>query len=394
MLLTTELSGPRPGLDGLDEVAALADEAVASGDTGPFYQALRASELPYLLKHYRDDPHGLLLATVTALHTIGARSPGLALGVSQHLSSMLAFGIGRSVLSGDDAAGKVVRGLLDETFDRRLLIANTTSQGGGSTIGASGSRIVDAGGAFRVDGHSTYMSLATEADKVVFLTYDAGRNPVGVVTDLRGNPALQVAGDLLFGDHLVLADTRRLTFAGLEVPPESVFGPDPTLNAFYSLQLMCHNLCVAALYLGGGHRILEETAQHGRSTTLPSGEPLSRSDSFAANVGRVAISYTNSLDLILAQAPTFRDLATADVLDAGGVARGLLRVSTAKYTVAKNVETIAAEGRKLIGARTFMQDHPVARIGAEVVFAALGPATEKLIERNFGTRYLEAEGGK
>ncbi|MBX6381656.1 MAG: hypothetical protein IRZ07_01585 [Microbispora sp.] len=390
MMLDADLpSAGTSGLERLDEVAKLADEAARSRDTAAFYAALRASDLPFLLRHHRDDPAGLFATTVSALHRLGESSPAIALGVSQHMASMLAFGLARSLLGDDDSSSAVVGRLLDEVFERRLLIANTTSHAGGKKIGAAGSRIERIDDAFVVEGHSTFMSLATEADKVIFLTRTADNNLVGVVADLA-DPALRISEDLLFGEHLALADTRKLHFNKLTVPKDNVIGPDVRLNVFYNVQLIAHNLCVAALYLGGAFRILQEVKRFGRETELPSGSKLMSSESFSANVGRLAIAYSSSLRLLLSASRTAEDLYRAPSIDQRAAGAHLLSVSSIKYSVARQIEFIAAEGRKLIGTRAFMGDHPVARIAAEVVFAALGPATEKLIELNVGARYLEA----
>ncbi|GAB3085990.1 hypothetical protein [Nocardioides zeae] len=390
MLSPPELSEPYAGLEDLDYLTRLAEDAVARGRTDDFYAALRRSEIPYLLSHHAGDLRELVLASLAALHALGTASPAIALGVSQHMATMLAFGLSGRLLEEHETAGPVIGALLQETLAQRLLIANTTSQGGGNRIGTKGSQISPEGEGFRIDGHSTFMSLATEAEKIVFLTYAAGGALVGVVTD-ADTPGLEVSGELLFGDHLALADTRRVFFDGLHVEADAVFGPDPALNAFYALQLVCHNLCVSALYLGGGRRIVEEVRRHGRTSMLPSGAPLATSDSFGANVGGLVITYLNAVDLLLSQVHLVSTLTGGDALDPATAGAALLRVSTAKHGVARSAETVATEGRKLIGARAFMGDHPVGRIGAEIAFAALGPATEKLIERNVGLKFL-AEG--
>lgn len=387
MLTPPEFSHSRAGLGDLDALVELAEGAAADGRTDDFYAALRGSDIPYLLSHHADNPRKLLLASLTALHALGSASPAIALGVSQHMATMLAFGLSGRLLEENDAAGRVIGSLLRESVERRILIANTTSQGGGDRIGAKGSQISPEGEGFRVDGHSTFMSLATEAQKIVFLTYDAGGGLVGVVADADAS-GLNVSDELLFGDHLVLADTRRVAFDGLHVEADAVFGPDPRLNAFYVLQLVCHNLCVSALYLGGAHRIVEEVRRYGRTGTLSSGAPLATSDSFGTNVGGLVITYLNAVDLLLSQIPLVSALAGGGRLDTATTGAALLRVSTAKHGVARGIETVAAEGRKLIGARAFMGGHPVARIGSEIVFAALSPATEKLIERNVGLKFL------
>ncbi|MDN5855468.1 MAG: hypothetical protein L0K86_22015 [Actinomycetia bacterium] len=373
--------------DHLDEVTEAAERTAVTGDTAPFFAAFRASDLPFLLNLHGPDAH--VAATIASLHAIGERSPGLALGVSQHMAAMLAFGLADGLLSADGSTTGVVGTLLEEVFAKRLLVANTTSHAGGDKIGAPGSTITDTESGFVVNGYSTFLSLATEADKLVFLTRGRDGNPVGVVTDLVGNPALRVSDELLFGDHLVLADTRKVQFANLEVSRASVIGPDPRLDLFYLVQLACHNLCVASLYLGGAHRILEETRQFGLRATLPTGAALATADSFSAALGKLAIEYLGAQHLLRAAAASVLEIGAAARMEPGTARDRLLRVSAVKHQVALVIEDIATKCRKLVGARAFMNGHPVARIGAEVVFAALGPATEKLIERNVGARYLE-----
>ena len=141
MLTPPEFSHNRAGLDDLDALVELAEGAAADGRTDDFYAALRRSDIPYLLSHHADNPRKLLLASLTALHALGSASPAIALGVSQHMATMLAFGLSGRLLEEHDAAGPVIGSLLRETVERRILIANTTSQSGGDRIGAKSSQI-------------------------------------------------------------------------------------------------------------------------------------------------------------------------------------------------------------------------------------------------------------
>jgi alkylation response protein AidB-like acyl-CoA dehydrogenase len=371
----------------LDEVTEAAELAVATGDATTFFAVFRASDMPFLLNLHPPNAH--VAVTIASLHAIGERSPGLAFGVSQHMAAMLAFGLADGMLRADASTARVVDTLLEEVFAKRLLVANTTSHAGGDKIGAPGSTITDTESGFVVSGYSTFLSLATEADKLIFLTRGRDGSPVGVVTDLVGNPALKVSDELLFGDHLVLADTRKVNFANLEVSRNSVIGADSQLDIFYLVQLACQNLCVASLYLGGAHRILEETRQFGLRTTLPTGAALATADSFSAALGRLAIEYLGAQHLLRAAAAIVLEIGAAALIEPSAARNRLLRISAVKHQVARVIEDIATECRKLVGTRAFMNGHPVARIGAEVVFAALGPATEKLIERNVGALYLK-----
>lgn len=389
MTLIDGFAVDRDGLDGIDELARLADEAADKGDSSEFYTPLRSTDVPYLLTHHRDDPARLFDATVAAVHEIGSGSPAIALAVSQHMSSMWTFGTAHTLVNGGDQVAATVSAFLDEVYERRLLIANTTSQAGGSVIGASASTISEREGSHVVEGWSTFMSMATEADKITFITRTREGHPVAVLTDLAGNPGLRVSDALLFGDHLALADTRRVHFDRAVVPSSALVGPDPRLGLFYVVNLICQNLSVAALYLGGARRILDETRRFGHATTLASGSTVAESSSFAADIGRLVIAYGTSVHLIRSAAPMLAGLHAATSIDPDAANDVLLRVTAIKHEVARNIEEITVNCRKLIGARAFMGDHPVSRIGAEVVFAALGPATEKNIERNVGARFLE-----
>lgn len=380
----------RPGLERVEQLGKLAEDAAMALDTAAFFEALRASDVPYLAHKHREDPRALFDTTVAAVHRLGQSSPAIALGVSQHLSSMWAFTLTRRLLAGGDALAAAVAEFLAEVIDRRLLIANTTSQAGSDRIGASGTSVTATPESITVDGWSTYMSLATEADKVTFVARMPDGAQVAVLADLRGEPALRVSEDLLFGEYMVLADTRKLFFDHIEVPWSRVIGPDPRLAVFYTVQLMCQNLCIAALNLGGARRMLDETRRHGHRMTTADGESLVRSEAFSCGVGRLAVSYVAAERLVrsLVDVVVAIDAGLAD--DPDTAADGLLQVMAVKHTVVRLIESIAVESRKLVGTRAFMNDHPVARIGGEVVFGALGSATEKGTERQVGARYLEA----
>jgi alkylation response protein AidB-like acyl-CoA dehydrogenase len=379
------------GLERLDDIIALAEVGAQTGNLRDFYDAFRGSDIPFLHETCDGDVQKLFRATVTSLHEIGTSSPAIALGVSQHMASMFAFGIARTILGGDTRSWQMVDALLSEVQSNRFLLANTTSHAGNQKIGASGSSIRKVEEGYLVEGYSTYMSLALEADKVVFLSRSEDGDLLAVISDLKGNPGLKIEQDLLFGDHLALADTRRLVFNNFVAPAEQVIGPDPGLNAFYLVQLICHNLCVASLYLGGAGRMLKEAIAFSHATYLPDGRILSQSEMQQANIGRLGIIYFNSAQLIFASGAALTDLQAAGTLDAGLAASVLSRISATKYVVAQNVEHIASETRKIVGARSFMDGHPIGRINSEIVFGALGPATEKLIELKFGAALLAAE---
>lgn len=379
------------GLEKLDDIVALAEVGAQTENLRDFYDAFRDSEVPFLQETYGSDIGQLFRATVTSLHEIGISSPAIALGVSQHMASMFAFGIAKAILSSDTRSFQMMDALLGEVHRNRHLLANTTSHAGNQQIGASGSSIRKVADGYLVEGYSTYMSLALEADKVVFLSRSEDGELLAVISDLKGNPGLNIEKDLLFGNHLALADTRRLTFNRFVASADQVIGPDPNLNAFYLVQLICHNLCVAALYLGGGARLLKEAIKFSHATRLPDGRVLAQSEMQQANLGRLGIIYFNSAQLILAAGAGLSDFQAAGSLDAGLAGSILSRISATKYAVAQNVERIATETRKIVGARAFMDNHPIGRINNEIVFGALGPATEKLIELKFGAALLGAE---
>lgn len=389
MILRTGLVTTVAGLERLPEVSDAAEKAATQRDPAAFFATLRASDVPFLPRLHHGDPAGLFKATVAVAHVLGESSPGLALGVSQHLASMWAFELTRSMTSQQDALAEIVGELLESVYSGRLLIANTTSQAGGRKMGASGSTISWSDGSYVVEGWSTYMSLASEADKLTFVTRDANGAPVGVITDLTGNDAIHISEELLFGDHLVLADTRRVRFERLVLPERNVIRSDPRLDTFYLVQLVCQNLCSAALYLGGAHRLIEETKLFGHGVFLPSGEPLSSTGAFSSDVGEMVLVYMNALRLLLSADRLVEELDRSGPTTEQA-ASCLRHVTAIKHSVAKDVEQIAINSRKLLGARSFMSDHPVSRIGGEIVFGALGPGTEKATEREFGQQYLEA----
>src|SRR4028119_244364 len=185
------------------------EQAVTSRDLSLFYQALRASDLPFIMCEPSPDPLRLHRRCCAILHAFGGISPAAALALENHLYVASSIATLPS-LSGSPMDSRH-RELIERIGRERLLVANTNSKVQADKIGSLGTRAVREEGGFRVSGSAAYMSLATEGDLLVFVTFLENEGPAFFVTPLRGATGIEI-GPYLLPNAMVESDTRQATF--------------------------------------------------------------------------------------------------------------------------------------------------------------------------------------
>jgi alkylation response protein AidB-like acyl-CoA dehydrogenase len=189
---------------------------------------------------------------------------------------------------------------------------------------------------------------------------------------------------------MIDSDTRRITFAGVVLPEESLIATSRNSLAatLFPFEMAWHQLLIPALYLGAAARAIDEARLFLRKTTGRDGQPLAELDGMIVDVGRLAIDYHGAR---MALEKAGEALAQVQSLprDERAVTRAVMAAGAAKYIGTRTAESIVTAARRIVGARAFAGDHVLDRLSQEVMFASLGPEVGAVIERRFGRQVLD-----
>jgi alkylation response protein AidB-like acyl-CoA dehydrogenase len=372
-----------------DQLAALAAElqgALANDDLSSFYDFFRSTDLPFVATVHQGRMQPLFRCCFEILHRLGAISPAAALAIENHYYVTSAIA---TVPSLDGHAAGARRELLSAIAAQRVLVANTNSKVHTNRLGAIGTHAQRHREGFRVNGTAAYMSLATEADILVFITQLADEGPaIFAIAPLQDNPSIEI-GPYLFPTAMLASDTRRVTFHNLDLPADALLvGPrDEHVSAFIAFEMAWHQLLIPALYLGAAAGAIQEVRRFVSETQGKDGMPLVEVDGVVVDVGRLAIEYRSACATVLqagdrlAQVrgfPEDLDLLESAVDDAG----------VAKYVGTRCAEAVVGAARRVVGPRAFTGGQRLESLSQEVMFGPLGPESTSMIERRHGRRAL------
>lgn len=372
-----------------DQLALLADAlptALADGDLRDFFRLFRSTDLPFVAPAHVGQTRPLFRLCFEILHRLGAISPATALAIENHY--FVTSAIATAPAADDDASGARDE-LLAAIAGRRLLVANTNSRVHTSKLGTIGTTAQRRGNGFRVNGRAAYLSLASEAAILVFITKIADEGPaIFAIEPLQDNPSIEI-GPLLFPAAMIDSDTRSVTFHDLDLPPEALLvGPtDEHASAFIAFEMTWHQLLLPALYLGAAAGAIEEIRRFVGATQGSDGRLLADKDGTIVDVGRLAIEYRSACATLLQAGER---LATVqrypDDLDA--LESAVDDAGVAKYVATRCAEQIVAAARRFVGPRAFTGGQLLERLSQEVMFGPLGPEVSSAIERRHGARAL------
>jgi len=375
-----------------EQIALLAEtlpSALADGDLSAFYDVFRSTELPFVAAAHARQPGPLLRLCFEILHRLGAISPATALAIENHY--YVTSAIATAPLADGDARD-ARRRLLSVIEERRVLVANTSSKVHASRLGAIGTSARRRGDGFRVNGTAAYMSLATEADVLVFITQIADEGPaIFAIEPLHDNPSIEI-GPYLFPEAMLDSDTHRVTFHDLDLRADALLvGPrDAHARAFIAFEMAWHQLLIPALYLGAAAGAIEEVRRFARATRARDDQPLAEVDGMVADVGRMAIEYRSACATVLragdrlAAVRRFPD-------DLGALEHAVDDAGVAKYVGTRCAEAVVGAARRIVGPRSFTGGQLLERLSQEAMFGPLGPEVSSVIERRHGRRALRED---
>jgi alkylation response protein AidB-like acyl-CoA dehydrogenase len=373
--------------DQMESVTRALELGLARNDLADFYRLLRSTDLPFLPAASPKDTKGLFRRCFELVHRLGSVSPAAGLAVENHLYVTSAIA---TVPVGAIPRLEQRRRLLLQTIaSRRLLVANTNSYLHGASLGSIGVRAQREGKGFRINGKASYVSLASQADLLIFVAVIENEGPAIFVADpMQGNPGL-VIGNLLFPSAMVDSDTRQVSFQDLHLAEESLLaGGNPDLvEMLVSFEMIWHELLLPALYLGAAARAIDEARKFLRATTRD-GRPLAELDGMIVDMGRLAIEYESSRCVVLQGGEALAEIGLLP-RDMPKLEKALMLASAAKYTGTRSAEALVTAARRIIGGRSFINGHPLERLSQEVMFAVLSPEVSASIERDFGQQTLK-----
>lgn len=369
----------------LDRAAAVLEAGLAQGDLTEFYDLFRSSDLPYVALLYEGDPCGVARACCDVVHRLGGVSPAVGLAVENHLYVTAAMA---TFPAQDARLEELRRSILERMSRERLLIANTNSRVHADKLGTLGTQVRREGDGFLVTGSAAYMSLATQSDLLIFLTRIEDEGPAVFLTSLRGNPGVEI-GPFLFPRAMLDSDTRRVTFHDLRLAETDLVmgGRNENMLRFIRFQLSWHQLLISALYLGAAARAIEEVRAFLRSVRAPDGRPLAELDGMIVDTGRLVLRYRTAWELVQQTARALGELARGS-LEAAPLDDLFDLACTAKHTGTTCAEDVVTAARRIIGARSFAEGHPLERLSQETMFGPLGPEVNAAVERRLGQRAL------
>jgi len=373
--------------DQIGKACSALEQGLARNDLADFYRFLRSTELPFMAESYQKDPQGLFSHCFELVHRLGSISPAAGLAVENHLYVTAA--IATVPASGIPELEPRRRHLLETIAGRRLLVANTNSYAHGSRLGIIGTRARREANGFRVNGKASYVSLASQADLLVFVAVIENEGPAIFALDpMQGNPGLTI-GNFLFPTAMVDSDTRQIAFRDLVLSPESLVagGDSDLVEMIMGYEMIWHQLLLPALYLGAAARAIEEARKFLR-TTMRDDRPLAELDGMIVDMGRLAIEYESACCVVFQGGEA---LAKIELLprDMPQLEKALKLASAAKYVGTRSAEALVTACRRIVGGRSFTNGHPLERLSQESMFAVLGPEVNASIERDFGQQVLK-----
>jgi len=393
-------AGGHPALAQARELASTIGKAAPEERARIFFAEVRRTDVPFLACTDLSvgATHRLIF---DCLAVLGGGSLPLAVALTMH-EYMLAT-VATFPLAPDSAVGKRRAGLLEQIRSQRLLLAvsNFDEPIGARAVPAPSVTVEPRGDRFVVNGTKRFTSLASQADLLLFSGAVRGGGLALFIAPLKKQPGITL-GPPLFPGAMADADTRPLVFRDADLGPEHLLSIDPAgdpagggatagggPSLMHAFSRMWFNGLVAAPYLGGAARALDEIRLFARGALTPDGQPLAELDGLVAEVGRLR------LDLDAAVGLARRLSAAADALApatferlAPGLHDAALGV---KYHGTRLADEIVRQAVRIIGTRSQVPSHPLAALSQQIAFGVLHPDLGAHTERRFGRQTLGAD---
>jgi len=361
------------------------DEAMCANPER-FWEALRATSIPYIPTYFRSEPdQGHRLASA-ALREIGRKNIGLGYALENHL-----FVVGGMETYLSLHPNELLRSLLDQACELRQFIANTHGYVHADRAFSEGLSVRRAPGGLFIDGQGTFLSLAGTADWLLLLL--DGTESVALFFPIKGDASIRLGG-LSFPKILVESDTRGLRCEGTFVPQELNLPIPPehlaSGGAFATSVLAWHLSLCACQFLGGVSHLVDHTLHFARKFKSFDNRPLERLDGVVAEIGQIGLR-VGAIEAMIGEVS--RALAITPPAGNGSFLPELLfRAQVANHLGMELIEEVSRRCRRILGTRLFSSGAaPFDRITTELLLGPLVPRNNSLLERDVGHALLARE---
>lgn len=357
-------------------------------DLARFAQWFRDEPLAFGACDLGRSPETVLRQSFELAQAVGAHSISLGVAAVMHLYMLGAL----SSFPLDEPSAKLRRAeMLGLVQEQRWLVANSGSDmevrsaNNGRT--AMVAELTSEG--WRVSGHKTFVSLATEADLLIFTaTEKSTGTPISLFTPLRGLNGIRLE-ESPFPSFLEGTGTRSVIVEALVLPVENAVSGSAGVpfDGAHAFQRMWFCAMVPSVYLGAAAAAMSEARSFARGSTADS-TPLADLDGVAVEFGRLALTLGAAFRGFEAVSQAIGAASLTPSVAATEEAADL--AAAFKYTAMRAVSEVATALRRFVGTRSMVPGSNLLRFQQESLFGSLHPELEPLMERRLGRKYLRA----
>lgn len=384
-----------------EAIADKTDAAPYDQKARVFYDGVRASIIPYLPCYLDKQVDELYARSFDAFYHFGRASVPLTVALTMHQYNLAALA---TMPVPQEPEFERRRKILVDTIRKYRSLLAISSFGENIKNKDAGTKQVRVEitpeGTLICRGRKPFQSMASEADLLLFSGLVGDSSNMGMFwTTIKDQPNIEV-GPSLFKGGMELADTRPIEFKGLVLKQRSILSLTDHLTdhiSFYATAWF--EALIAAAYLGGASRAIEEVRKFAHSVHMSDGETmLAELDGFIVECGRLNIKLLTALS----QARTFGwgaqrycDAITrggASVAELDGVGSDIMDCASAiKYHSTQTAVEIVNAARTLIGTRSMVVGHKVRDLTEQAIFGPMHPSLPAHFERSAGHDVLNAE---
>ena len=371
----------------LDALTATLEEGLARDDLAPFWKFFRSTDLPFLCGPLASKPRELFNRCCEVVHRVGAYSPAAAFAIENHY--FVCASVATYPATGDPRLEQTRNAMLGIIVGGRLLVANSASVTHGKKLGQLGTTVVREGTKFRLNGRTSFVSLASQADVLVLgaVIENEGQALFGV--PMKITPGIEI-GPFLFPSAMLDSDTRQVIFNDVLLGPESLISTPATqtIQTLKDFELLWHQTLSAAVYLGAASGALDEARRFLLGTQGVDGRPLAELDGMITDMGRLYLDYYAACSVVTEAGNAVAQVRSLPE-DEARLADAFRLARTCKYVGTRSAEALVTAARRIVGTRTFTGGHRLERLSKEVMFGSLSLEVGAAVERRVGREALQ-----
>ena len=242
-------------------------------------------------------------------------------------------------------------------------------------------------GAILCTGVKNFQSNITNADVLLFTGTLDNKETAIFYTFLKQAEGIEF-GDSVFSGAMSDSDTRTVTFkdhklAAFQMVPS---GDEGESLGLHELTRVVFAVMAMAPYLGGAMRAIDEACAFLKSVHVE-GESLASLDGYIVEMGRAEIKYEVCQAQIEWFANSINSLREDNFDEWLRIERP--KVLATKHHVTSVCEELVKLSRLIIGTRSMVSSHIVSKLSEQILFGALHPVTNGIIERELGAARLK-----